>query len=99
MVHATSSGSLSSVMPNGPLISHSASTASLQNLAMGEPPPCRTIFVRNIDPNTDDMQLQATFEVNKLLLHVHAWLLTCLAALVNEEWQAFRGWLSTCARH
>ena len=56
--HNTSSGSLS-----GAGLSHSVSAASLQGLTHADPPTCRTIYVHNIDPDTDDGQLQAMFEV------------------------------------
>ena len=68
MMNTASSGSLSGghVAP----FHHAGSTDSLQGLAaMGEPPPCRTIYVRNISPDTDDGQLQAMFEVGL----VHFW--------------------------
>lgn len=55
------------------VLSHSASAASLKGLAaMAEPSPCRTIYVRNISPDTDDAQLQGMFEVGRslvLLMH------------------------------
>lgn len=31
---------------------------------MGEPPPCRTVYVRNLSPEVDDAELQAMFEVS-----------------------------------
>ncbi|KAK9810778.1 hypothetical protein WJX73_006520 [Symbiochloris irregularis] len=65
LINAASSGSLSGLgQPLGPGVPRSASTASLQGFAaaMGEPPPCRTIYVRNLSPEVDDAELQAMFE-------------------------------------
>ena len=67
LVNAASSSSLSGVAGPVPL-SHCASAASLQGLALQEPPPCRTIYVRNVcsDPDNDDGQLQTMFEARPI---------------------------------
>lgn len=84
MINAASSGSLSGAAAAQAGLVQSASAASLQGLAQGagEPPPCRTIFVRNILPDVDDGELQALFEVRQMGTWV---LLTSARAVVARD--------------